>query len=50
MAFVKKSNDRNYPIAISDSWSPNDMYLTVEQAEELIKDLKEIIKKIEKNT
>lgn len=47
MAYVEKSNDKRYPIEISDSWSYNKVFLDVDQAKELIKDLKKVIKIIE---
>lgn len=50
MARVNKSTDERYPIIISDSWSDNKVYLTMEQAKELKKELGKIIKILEENT
>ena len=44
---VKHIKDVNYPIKINDGWE-GEIYLTVDQAKELIQDIQKIIKEIEK--
>ena len=44
---VRHIKDVNYPIKINDAWE-GEIYLTIDQAKELIKDIQEIIKNIEK--
>ena len=44
---VRHIKDVNYPIEINDAWE-GEIYLTIDQAKELIKDIQEIIKNIEK--